>query len=79
MERERKAETEREGHTVFHPGLAGRREHGRGAMVPAPWFWVYPVLAGRREGMGEKLWYQQSMGLSPVLLEGQPHVLFHLL
>lgn len=48
-------------------------------MVPAPWFWVYPVLAGRREGMGEKLWYQQSMGLSPVLLEGQPHVLFHLL
>lgn len=29
--------------------------------------------------MGEELWSQQSLGLSPVLLEGQPHVLFHLL
>jgi hypothetical protein len=29
--------------------------------------------------MGEELCSQQSLGLSPVLLEGQSHVLFHLL
>lgn len=37
---------------------------------------LYPGLAGMGEG---SLWSQGSLGLSPVLLEGQPHVLLHLL
>lgn len=64
---------------MFHLGSRQKGAWERNYGPNSPWVWVYPGLAGRRKDMGEELCSQQSLGLSPVLLEGQSHVLFHLL